>query len=402
MNNNMRLLIHIFVLILLAFQGCNTDSTSQTWYKGNLHTHSYWSDGDDYPEMIMDWYKNHGYHFVALSDHNILAEGEKWKSIPDIEKHRKAYRDYLAEYGPDWVESRIDSTGLQVRLKTLEQYRPLFEVAGEFLLIPAEEITTRFNKIPVHLNAINIQDLIIPRGGSSVAEVLQNNIDAVLAQRDSTGVPILPHINHPNYKYALTVDDFIGLKGERFFEVYNGHPSVNNYGDSLHISTEEMWDAINIAYARKGQPLLYGLATDDSHNYHEFGHGKVNPGRGWVMVNTDSLTARSLIKALEKGWFYSSTGVTLSSIGCSKNILSVVVQPENGVDYEIQFIGAYAGADSTTVVATTTGITAQFELIPALQFIRAKIISSKVKANPHALGEFEVAWGQPVSHQNNN
>ena len=27
------------------------------WWKGNLHTHSLWSDGDDYPEMIADWYR---------------------------------------------------------------------------------------------------------------------------------------------------------------------------------------------------------------------------------------------------------------------------------------------------------------------------------------------------------
>lgn len=48
------------------------------WWKGNLHTHSLWSDGDDYPEMILDWYKAHGYHFAALSDHNTLnhLEGE--------------------------------------------------------------------------------------------------------------------------------------------------------------------------------------------------------------------------------------------------------------------------------------------------------------------------------------
>src|SRR6186997_2621450 len=48
------------------------------WYKGNLHTHSLWSDGDDFPEMIVDWYKSRGYHFLALSDHNTLQTGEKW------------------------------------------------------------------------------------------------------------------------------------------------------------------------------------------------------------------------------------------------------------------------------------------------------------------------------------
>jgi hypothetical protein len=48
------------------------DSSSPRWFKGNLHTHSLWSDGDDFPEMIADWYKQHGYHFLAISDHNVL------------------------------------------------------------------------------------------------------------------------------------------------------------------------------------------------------------------------------------------------------------------------------------------------------------------------------------------
>src|SRR5262245_32554540 len=48
------------------------------WFKGNLHTHSLWSDGNDYPEMIADWYKRNGYQFLALSDHNVLQEGVKW------------------------------------------------------------------------------------------------------------------------------------------------------------------------------------------------------------------------------------------------------------------------------------------------------------------------------------
>jgi hypothetical protein len=44
------------------------------WWKGNLHTHSFWSDGDDFPEMIADWYKTRGYHFLGLSDHNVLSD----------------------------------------------------------------------------------------------------------------------------------------------------------------------------------------------------------------------------------------------------------------------------------------------------------------------------------------
>src|ERR1044071_4135108 len=51
------------------------------WWKGNLHTHTLWSDGDDYPEMVVEWYKTNGYHFLVLSDHNITQEGEKWTPI---------------------------------------------------------------------------------------------------------------------------------------------------------------------------------------------------------------------------------------------------------------------------------------------------------------------------------
>lgn len=45
------------------------------WWKGNLHTHTLWSDGDDFPEMVAEWYRTRGYNFLALSDHNVLSQG---------------------------------------------------------------------------------------------------------------------------------------------------------------------------------------------------------------------------------------------------------------------------------------------------------------------------------------
>ena len=63
--------------LLLTISATALQAQEARWYKGNVHTHSLWSDGDDFPEMIMDWYKSHGYDFISLSDHNILAAGEK-------------------------------------------------------------------------------------------------------------------------------------------------------------------------------------------------------------------------------------------------------------------------------------------------------------------------------------
>ncbi len=42
------------------------------WFKGNLHMHNQWSDGEPLPEWAVDWYKSHGYHFICPSDHNIF------------------------------------------------------------------------------------------------------------------------------------------------------------------------------------------------------------------------------------------------------------------------------------------------------------------------------------------
>ena len=95
----------ILVLLLVLFiSGTSTLFAQKNWYKGNLHTHSLWSDGDDFPEMIMDWYKSNGYHFVSLSDHNILAEGIKWIYVPRNTSKEQAFEKYLKKYGKPWVE----------------------------------------------------------------------------------------------------------------------------------------------------------------------------------------------------------------------------------------------------------------------------------------------------------
>ena len=43
------------------------------WYKGNIHTHTTKSDGDEDPEKVCEWFENHGYDFLVLSDHNHLT-----------------------------------------------------------------------------------------------------------------------------------------------------------------------------------------------------------------------------------------------------------------------------------------------------------------------------------------
>jgi len=345
----------------------------------------------------MDWYKNHGYQFIGLSDHNTLAAGEKWKKIAKSKLYEDSFAKYLEKYGKDWVTYKIDSGRTLVKLKTLAEYRPLFEDKN-FLIIPSEEITSRFENKPIHMNATNIQTIIGPQSGNSVTEVMQKTIDAVLKQREETGVPMILHLNHPNFGWGVSVQDIIDLKGERFFEVYNGHPAANNYGDSLRPGTEEIWDRINVAYLNRGQPILYGLATDDSHNYHQFGKAFSNSGRGWVMVKAKALTPEALLASLEAGQFYSSTGVILENISFDNNKLEVAVKPEPGVRYTIEFVGVLQGEEKSTVLKKVTGTKAKFKVDQKYLFVRARIISTKKKDNPYQEDDVEMAWTQPVVH----
>src|SRR5437870_2305919 len=136
------------------------------YWKGNLHTHTFWSDGDDFPEMVADWYKRHGYHFLTLSDHNVLSEGDRWLNVTT--DREAILKKYVTRFGDNWVEQRQKPEGMQVRLKPLAELRSLLEVPGRFLLIPGEEITHRYGLFPVHMNAINLRDVIRPINGPSV------------------------------------------------------------------------------------------------------------------------------------------------------------------------------------------------------------------------------------------
>ena len=387
------------------------------WWKGNLHTHSFWSDGDEFPETIMDWYKSRGYHFAALSDHNRIAEGDRWIDPARRVSGLDVLEGYLTRFGDEWVEQREDSGRVMVRLKPLEEYRSLFEEAGRFLIIQAEEITSRFEAKPIHVNATNIMEVIEPRGGSSVREVMQNNVDAVLEQRERTGQAMFPHINHPNYGWAVTAEDLIALEGERFFEVYNGHPAVNTDGDDLRPSTERMWDIVLAERLSRGQDVMYGIATDDAHNYHEFDDNHANPGRGWVMVRAEELSAEAIVTAMEAGDFYGSSGVVLDDVAHADGRLTLRIRPAEGVTYTTQFIGTRVGYPAATeidsvvdgssvakrysdeigtILAEVPGTSPSYVMTGDELYVRAKVISSKPKENPYRQGEVEVAWIQPV------
>jgi hypothetical protein len=389
------------------------------WRRGNLHTHSHWSDGDDYLESIALWYREHDYDFLVFTDHNVLADTERWVPVDKTKGGRTAF-DKLKKNFPDWVETREVKGVLEVRLRRYNEVAARMNQPGEFLLIQGEEISDHFQRKPIHLCASNVVDQIDPQGGSSIVETIQNNVRALVAQRQSTGQPMIIHVNHPNFGYAITAEELMLIDDEPFFEVYNGHPTVYNKGNKLRAGTDKVWDII-LAHRLKvlGLPIMYGLANDDGHAYHEMPSRASNPGRGWVQVLSAELTPAALIEALEAGKFYATSGVTLNRVEYRENGMAVEIDPKEGETYTIEFIGTRrdTSLDSTPVIdddgneihatrrysdkvgeilATVEGTKAEYTYAGDELYVRARITSSALHPNPSEPGDYQQAWVQPV------
>ena len=253
------------------------------WWKGNTHTHTLESDGDSPPMTVASWYRDHGYNFLVISDHNVWVDPAKLSSLVD----------------------------------------------SAFILIPGEELTSSFQRKPVHVNGLNVPAVIQPLTDSTLLGTVQKNVDAV---REVSGVP---HINHPNFGWAIPADVLAKVRNDKLIEIHNGHPLVHNHGGGGSPGMEEVWDML-----LTGGKRIYGIAVDDAHHFTgEFAANRANPGRGWVSVRTASLDARSLLGAMEEGLFYASNGVELDSIRVSDRSLTVAVRQRGDFKYTIDFIG---------------------------------------------------------------
>jgi hypothetical protein len=305
-------------------------STALQWFKGNTHTHTLESDGDSTPDEVTRWYRDHRYHFLVITDHNVLTE--------------------------------VDALNAK------------YAAPGTFLVIKGEEVTNRLNGKALHVNGLNVSSLVPAEGGASVVEVLQRAVDGI---RKVGGVP---HINHPNFTWAVTPDEIRQVRNNRLFEIFNGHPHVNNVGGGGVSGLEAAWDSILTSGI-----LLYGIAVDDAHNFKDPGNPDVaGPGRGWVVVRAARLDAASIMDAMERGDFYASTGVELTDYAVSSSAMTVTVKKASWAKYRIQFIGL-----GGKVLHEALDSPARYEFRGDEGYVRAKVIDSAGR----------MAWCQPVLAQ---
>jgi hypothetical protein len=297
------------------------------WYRGNTHTHTLNSDGDSTPDEVVRWYREHGYHFVVLTDHNYLTSVDGLNAL----------------HGAD----------------------------EKFLVIRGEEVTDKFGDKPIHVNGLNVTRFVEPQGGTSVADVIQRNVDVI---RAAEGVP---HINHPNYGWAISVDDLKKIERQKLFEIFNGHPLTNDVGGGGHPSLEEVWDIL----LTSGK-LVYGIAVDDAHHFKRpYDPWAARPGQGWVFVRAAKLEPDEILAALERGDFYASTGVELTDLVITPKSYSLTIRERGDTAFTTEFIGR-----GGRVLQRSTSRSSKYEIRGDEGYVRAKVTDSNGKA----------AWLQPV------
>lgn len=325
-------LITVVALSLTALAGCGPTADpaesfagdpvfdipawSGLWYKGNTHAHTTNSDGDSSPEYVAQWYKDHGYDFLVLTDHNVFTD-------------------------PATLSGLVDDT---------------------FLLIPGEEVTSSFEDAPVHVNGLNLPHVVEARRAETLVATIQANVDAI---REVEGVP---HINHPNFRWSFGAAELAQIENDRLLEIWNGHPTVHNDGGGGAPSLEEIWDIL-----LTGGKTIFGIAVDDAHHFQgEFNADRANPGRGWISVRSDTLEAFALMESLEAGHFYASTGVELTEISVRPRSLELHIAETGDFRYATTFIGA-AGE----VLLETEENPAVFQLTDDVGYVRARVRNSR-------------------------
>jgi len=253
------------------------------WFKGNLHAHSTESDGDSSPGKVVEWYRDHGYDWVALTDHNV--------------------RTVLRPEGTPG-RSPLVLTGEEVTV----------DVEGQ-------------DKVVV-VQGVNISEVVEPIDAGGVLATIQANVDAVLK---AGGLPCLLVLDdRPGFR-TESIQEIVGAP---LLEIYNAKAALDFQGDPASFGYEDTWDL----FLSSGK-VVYGVATDDAHHFKEFGPEKVNPGDGWVVIRARELSTSSIISSLSSGDFYASTGVVLRTLETTVEGIALEISPAPGETYRTTFVG---------------------------------------------------------------
>lgn len=224
-----------------------TLSREGNFYKGNLHTHTTVSDGELTPMETAELYKEAGYDFLAVTDHDRWGEYSQWSS-------------------------------------------------ERFLMLPGAEIGTVWAGADHHIVAIGMPGCMLKHGAvldfRAQGEVHpQQVIDFV---RGNHAIAIYAH---PFWAYT-DLDLLASLRGLSGIEIINYSCEQEWKSGIAEIYFEYLWRK---EYRTPGS-RIFCFGSDDAH-----GHVPDYRG-GYITVKAKGLTHKDIMEAVGRGSFYASYG----------------------------------------------------------------------------------------------
>ncbi len=238
------------------------------FFRGNIHTHSTRSDGRLPPAQVVAAYRDHGYDFLAITDH------------------------FRQRYGfpiTDTSEFRTDS---------------FTTILGAELHAPSLQ-----NGEDWHILGVGLPPDFAPTPPDETGPQLA-------ARAASAGAFV--GIAHPAW-YSLTIEDALSLEAAHSVEVYNKTTALeNDRGDSWYMS-----DLLS-QYGRR----LTAYVADDAH----FSPARPRDCRAaWVQVRAEDLDPDLIVQALKAGDFYSSQGPEIHDVAIENQHVAISCSPATSV-----------------------------------------------------------------------
>jgi len=216
------------------------------FYKGNLHTHTTLSDGAYDPESVVKLYRENGYDFLAITDHN------KYGIFPEFNR-------------------------------------------DDFLIIPGIELDTIYEGRVHHIVGISEPETTDFSHGDIVTREFKagKTPEQLVNFLAAKGNEVI--YAHPFWSYAEPAD-VCAIKGMTGMEIFN-YSCEKTWKSGL---SEYFYD-----YLWRNDNRIWCFATDDAHMKRP-GSGGDYCG-GYITVRSPEFTHKGILKAIRSGSFYASS-----------------------------------------------------------------------------------------------
>ncbi len=234
----------------------------ETWglYKGNLHTHSTYSDASvTYPETIIEHY-NQGFDFLAMADHGVT--GKAWN------EEQPLIPLYLYQYILGYKREHLtDEQFYGITDGTYELYDGTVRGEGMTCVTGANELNY------INITKSHVNGYFLPEDIGNGVELGENGHEKAVAYIEKNGG--LSQINHPG--------DWIGYDSEAdasdpetvwyFSEIilkYNTCLGIELFNLKNHTEAYNriLWDQMLMTTLPYGR-TFWAFANNDSHNFSE-------------------------------------------------------------------------------------------------------------------------------------